>query len=89
MEVENDKVAEKDYLNLLNISTEVGEEEDNLLFQWVKPFHLDDEDGNPDHELSHMFEKQVLMLNECYLKKFTLIVSAKTQEIHFNKELLS
>ena len=41
------------------------------------------------HKLSYMSEMQVLMLNECYLKKFILIVSTKTREIHFNKELLS
>ena len=46
MEAEHDKVAEKDYLDLLDITTEVGEEEDNQLFQWVRPLHLDDEDGN-------------------------------------------
>ncbi|RVW70923.1 hypothetical protein CK203_059985 [Vitis vinifera] len=34
MEAENDRVAEKDYLDLLDISAEVGEEEDNQLFQW-------------------------------------------------------
>ena len=33
METENDRVAEKDYLDLLDISAEVGEEEDNQLFQ--------------------------------------------------------
>ena len=33
MEVENDRVAEKDYRNLLDISVEVGEEEDDQLFQ--------------------------------------------------------
>ncbi|RVX08326.1 hypothetical protein CK203_017612 [Vitis vinifera] len=27
---------------------EMGEEEDNQLFQWVRPIHLDDEVGNPD-----------------------------------------
>ena len=43
METENDKVAKKDFFDLLDISTEVGEEEDNQLFQWVRPFHLDDE----------------------------------------------
>ena len=32
METENDRVAEKDYLDLLEISAEVGEEEDNQLF---------------------------------------------------------
>ncbi|RVW21196.1 hypothetical protein CK203_114806 [Vitis vinifera] len=49
---EHDKVAEKDYLDLLDIATEVGEEEDNQLFQWVRPLHLDDEDGNPDPRIA-------------------------------------
>ena len=48
MEAENDRVAKKDYLDLLDISAEVGEKEDNQLFQWVKPIQLDDEVGNPD-----------------------------------------
>ncbi|RVW97721.1 hypothetical protein CK203_028114 [Vitis vinifera] len=48
MVLENDRVAEKDYLDLLDILAKVGEEEDNQLFQWVKPIHLDDEVGNPD-----------------------------------------
>ena len=47
MQAESDKVAEKNYLDLLDISAEFGEEEDNQLFQWVRPLHLDDEDGNP------------------------------------------
>ena len=46
MEIENDTVAKKDYLDLLDISAEVGEEEDDQLFQWVKSLHLVDEDGN-------------------------------------------
>ncbi|RVW12837.1 hypothetical protein CK203_110831 [Vitis vinifera] len=50
-EVENDKVAEKDYLDLLYIIAEVGEEEDNQLFQWVRPLHLDDENGNPNPQI--------------------------------------
>ena len=36
MQVETDKVAENDYLDLLDISLKFGEEEDNLLFQWVR-----------------------------------------------------
>ena len=52
MEVEHDKVVEKDYLDLLDIATEVGEEEDNQLFQWVRPLHLDDEDGNLDPRIA-------------------------------------
>ncbi|KAL6350543.1 hypothetical protein AAG906_019190 [Vitis piasezkii] len=30
----------------------VGEEEDNQLFQWVRPIHLDDEVGNPDPRIA-------------------------------------
>ena len=48
MQAETDKVAEKDYLDLLDISAEFGEEEDNKLFQWVRPLHLDEENGNPN-----------------------------------------
>ena len=52
MEAKNDRVVEKDYLDLLDISVEVGEEEENQLFQWVKPIHLDDEVGNPDPRIA-------------------------------------
>ena len=52
METKNDWVAEKDYLNLLDISTKMGEEEDNQLFQWVRPIHLDDEVGNLDPQIA-------------------------------------
>ena len=48
MKVENDKVIEKDYLDLLDISVEVGEEENNQLFQWVRTLHLYDEVKNFD-----------------------------------------
>ena len=52
MEIENDKVAEKDYPDLFDITTEASEEEDIQLFQWVRPLHLDDEDGNPDQRIA-------------------------------------
>ena len=29
-----------------------GEEENNQLFQWVRPLHLDDENGNPDSRIA-------------------------------------
>ena len=48
MQAETDKVAEKYYLDLLDISAEFGEKEDNQLFQCVRPLHLDDENGNLD-----------------------------------------
>ena len=52
MQTETDKAAEKDYLDLLDISAEFGEEEDNQLFQWVRPLHLDDENGNSDPRIA-------------------------------------
>ena len=52
MEAEADKVVENNFLNLLEISVEFGEEEDNQLFQWVRPLHLDDEDENPDPRIA-------------------------------------
>ena len=52
MQAEIDKIAEKDYLDLLDISTEFGEEEDNQLFQWVRPLHLDDENENPNPRIA-------------------------------------
>ena len=52
MQAETDKVAEKDYLDLLDILAEFGEEEDNQSFQWVRPLHLDDENGNPDPRIA-------------------------------------
>ena len=51
MEAKNDRVAEKDYFDLLDISAKMGEEEDNQLFQWVRPIHLDDEVGNSDSRI--------------------------------------
>ena len=48
MEAETDKVVENNFLDLLETSAEFGEEEENQLFQWVRPLYLDDEDGNPD-----------------------------------------
>ena len=52
MEAETDKVAENNFLDLLEISAEFGEEDENQLFQWVRPLHLDDEDGNPDPRIA-------------------------------------
>ena len=72
MEAENDRVVEKDYLDLLDISTEMGEEEDNQLFQWVRPIHLDDEVGNPNPRIT------------AYAREFVLIVERVLfEEVHF------
>ena len=60
MQVETDKVAKKDYLDLCDISAEFGEVEDNQLFQWVRTLHLDDENGNHDPRIvAHVREAGV------------------------------
>ncbi|RVX18949.1 hypothetical protein CK203_006858 [Vitis vinifera] len=76
-------------LDLLDIATEVGEEEDNQLFQWVRPLHLDDEDGNPDPRITaHVREAGVdvdrVLSEEVHTDSFN-----QTREIHFDKEFLS
>ena len=52
MEAKTDKVVETNFLDLLEISVEFGEEGENKLFQWVRPVHLDDEDGNIDPRIA-------------------------------------
>ena len=72
IETENDRVAEKDYLDLVDISVEVGEEEDNQLFQWVRPIHLDDEVGNPDPRIA------------AHARKFGVnVLHVLSKEVHF------
>ena len=72
MEAKNDRVAKKYYFDLLDISTKVGEEEDNQLFQWVRPIHLDDEVGNPNPRIT------------AYAREFVLIIEhVLSEEVHF------
>ena len=52
MEAENENVTEQDCLDLIQLSTEMGEEDEDILFQWIRPAHLDDEHGNPDPEIA-------------------------------------
>ena len=60
MEAETNNVAKNDFLDLLEILAEFGEEEENQLFQWVRPLHLDDEDGNHDPKIvTHVQEAGV------------------------------
>ena len=75
MEAENDKVVEKDYPDLLDITIEAGEEEDNQLFQQVRPLPLDDEDGNPDPWIAAHIQKtgvdvERLLSNEVHTDSF-------------------
>ena len=76
MKVETNKVVENNFLNLLEISTEFGEEDENQLFQWVRPLHLDDEDGNPGPRIAaHVQEAGVnierVLLEEVHSESFS------------------
>ena len=51
-EAETDKVAKNNFLDLLEISAESDEEEENQLFQCVRPLHLDAEDRNPNPRIA-------------------------------------
>ena len=51
LEAETDKIAENYFFDLLEISIGFGEREKNQLFQWVRPLHLDNEDGNPNPQI--------------------------------------
>ena len=52
MEAETDKVVENNFLDLLEISVEFAEEDENRLFQWVRPLYLNDEEGNPNPRIA-------------------------------------
>ena len=87
-QAEIDKVIEKNYLDLLDISAELVKKRkinysNGLDFSiWIMKMKI------LIHELMHMFEKLVLMLTMFYLKKFIVKVSIKTQETHFSPLLL-
>ena len=76
MEAETDKVVENNFLDLLEISAKFGEKEENKLFQWVIPLHLDDKDGNPDPRIAaHVREASVnverVLSKEVYSESFS------------------
>ena len=49
MQAKAEKAEETtDYLDLLNIRVEPGDEENDPLFMWVKPAQLEDAQGNPN-----------------------------------------
>ena len=88
MEAETDKVAKNNFLDLLEISAEFGEEEENQLFQWVRPLQLDYEDGNPDPRIAaHVRETSVnferVLSEEVHSESFS-----QDTMTHFNPLLL-
>ena len=83
MEAETDKVAENNFLDLLEISAEFGEEYENQLFQWVRPLHLDDEDGNLDPQIATHVREACVNVKRVLFEEVKVLV--KTQVIYFNQ----
>lgn len=52
MEAERDNAAELKPLNLLDISIEIGEENENPLYEWIRPSHMDGPDGESDPKVA-------------------------------------
>ncbi|KAK2649413.1 hypothetical protein Ddye_016902 [Dipteronia dyeriana] len=48
MTAEKDKVDETDFMDLLQVATEAGDNSENPFFDWIIPAYLDDDEGNPD-----------------------------------------
>ena len=83
MEAKNDQVTEKDYLDFLDISIDMGEKKiiscsNGLgLYTWKMKLEI------LIHELPLMLENLALMKNVCCPKKFTLKILPKILRIHF------
>src|SRR5579862_9219796 len=48
MAAEKDKVNETDFMDLLQVAAEAGDDNENPIFNWVRSASLDDDEGNPD-----------------------------------------
>ena len=60
MAAEKDKVNETDFMVLLQIAAEAGDDNENPIFNWVRPATLDDDDGNLDsHIASHARDMRI------------------------------
>ncbi|KAK3198385.1 hypothetical protein Dsin_021800 [Dipteronia sinensis] len=54
MATEKDKVNETDFMDLLQVAAEAGDDNENPNFDWVRPTSLDNDEGNSDpHIASH------------------------------------
>ena len=48
LEAERNRVEETEFLDLLEIAVHPNNDDEDPLYQWVRPTHLDDDGGNPD-----------------------------------------
>ena len=53
------------------------------MFQWVRPLHLHDENGNPDTRIAAHVQEAGVDVEWFYLNKFIVKVSVKILETHF------
>ncbi|KAK3189502.1 hypothetical protein Dsin_029063 [Dipteronia sinensis] len=49
---EKDKEDETDFMDLLQLAAEVGDDNENHFFNWVGPAYLDADEGNPDPQIA-------------------------------------
>ncbi|KAK3217756.1 hypothetical protein Dsin_011726 [Dipteronia sinensis] len=60
MAAEKDKVNETDFMDLLQVAVEAGDDNENPIFDWVRPTSLDDDEGNLDpHIASHAQDMRI------------------------------
>ncbi|KAK3205254.1 hypothetical protein Dsin_019300 [Dipteronia sinensis] len=60
MAAEKDKVDENDFMDLFQVVSEAGDDNENPFFDWVRPAYLDDDKGNPDPQIvSHARDKGI------------------------------
>ncbi|KAK2635735.1 hypothetical protein Ddye_030527 [Dipteronia dyeriana] len=52
MAAEKDKVDETDFMDLLQVDAEAGDDNDNPFFDWVRHAYLDDDEGNLDPQIA-------------------------------------
>ncbi|KAK0590065.1 hypothetical protein LWI29_022295 [Acer saccharum] len=52
MTAEKDKVDKTDFMDLLQVPAEAGDDNENPFFDWVRPAYLDDDEGNPDPQIA-------------------------------------
>ena len=51
MAAKKDKVDEIDFMDLLQVATEAGDDNENPFFDWVRLAYLNDNEGNPDPQI--------------------------------------
>ncbi|KAK3183898.1 hypothetical protein Dsin_031184 [Dipteronia sinensis] len=51
-QAKKDKVVETDFMDLLQVAVEAGEDNENPFFDWVRPAYFDDDEENPNPQIA-------------------------------------